>query len=96
MTDTEQRVIRIEAKQEALDTYLPALLSAMERSQSRVEESVARVEARVEAQMSALRTEVAAREERIENAVRFTRLERWTLVVAIFAIPVSIIFTALA
>lgn len=85
MANIDDRVTRVEARQEALDTYLPALLSAVERSQ-----------ARIEGQMSALRSEVAAREERIENAVRFTRLERWALVVAIAAIPVSIIVTAVA
>lgn len=83
MANVEDRATRVEARQEALDTYLPALLSAVERSQ-----------ARIEGQMSALRSEVAAREERIENAVRFTRLERWALVVAIAAIPVLMIVTA--
>lgn len=66
MTDVEPRIVRIEAKQEALDTYLPALLNAMERSQARIEDSV-----------------------------RFTRLERWALIVAIAAIPISILVGAI-
>lgn len=65
MADIDHRVTRVEAKQPALDTYLPAFLRAMEGSQARIEESA-----------------------------RFTRLERWALVVAIAAIPVSIIVTA--
>lgn len=38
--DYDRRLTRIEAKHEALETYLPALLDSIQRSQERVENSI--------------------------------------------------------
>ena len=67
VADANERLTRVEAKQESIDTYLPALLNAVERSQVRIEE-----------------------------AVRFTRIERMALIVAISALPISILVAAFA
>ena len=86
--ETDRRVTRLEAKHEALETYLPALLNSMQRTQDEI-----RTDLRV------TKDEVRRSLERVETSVRFTRAERLALIVGLFAIAATLaanFFAALA
>lgn len=70
--EMDRRVTRLEARHEALETYLPALLDSMQRSQEQI------------------RNDVRAAIDRVEQANRFTRLERLGVIAALFAIAVGL------
>lgn len=62
MTDheTDRRLTRVEAKQQALETYLPALLESVRANQQEAREDFRRLESRVEMALRFTRAERVA------------------------------------
>ncbi len=102
MTDhlLEPRIARLEGKQDALDTYLPALLNRLETGFAEIRADMTIIRAELRDDMGAMRAELRddlrAMETNLRSDMRASRWERIAIILTLAVGFASVIATLLA
>lgn len=92
--NASDRISRLEARHDLLETYLPALLARFERIEARNEERFDAIDARFERQDARIDSRFEQLRQEQSQIARQTRAQTWALIVAVAAVPVSVIAAA--